>query len=290
MSEAGSMSMDEILKAVGTLPSLPGAVVEIMRSIEDPGTSSTTLAKQIEADLGSLTSVLRLVNSSRYATRGTVSTVSQAVVLLGFNEIRNLVCVVGVADYFQKIGASFFDYQQFRDHSIGVGSAAKSLAKHAGVNPDSAFVAGMLHDLGQLALAAAAPSEFRKVVDFQAQHDCNICDAEQAVIGMDHAKVGAHLARLWQLPEEICEAIERHHQAPGAYTPTFALADLTHLSEVLAHALELGGGERVPLLSEDAMRRTGLSMRLVKESLGKIEDEYIAYLQMLNVNRLPPTA
>lgn len=286
MSESRAMSLDEVLHAVGTLPCLPGAVVEIMRSLEDPDTSSIALAKQIESDLGSLTSVLRLVNSSRYATRGAVSTVSQAVVLLGFNEIRNLVCVAGVANYFQKIGASFFDYQQFLCHSIGVGSASRVLSKQVGVNPDSAFVAGMLHDLGQLALAATLPNEFRRVLDFQKQHDCHISDAEQAVIGIDHAKAGAHLARLWQLPEEICEAIERHHQAPEAYTPSFTLADLTHVAEVMAHALELGGGGRVPLLSGDAMRRMGLSLRHVKASLGDIEDEYSGYLQLMNVNGL----
>ena len=91
-------------------------------------------------------------------------------------------------------------------------------------------------------------------------------------------------------PEEICEAIERHHQAPEAYTPSYPLADLTHVSEVLAHALELGGGGRVPLLSEDAMRRMGLTMRQVQESLGKVEDEYHGYLQMLSLNGLPSTA
>ncbi|MDP2401444.1 MAG: HDOD domain-containing protein, partial [Actinomycetota bacterium] len=228
-----------------------------------------------------LTSVLRLVNSSRYTARGSVSTASQAVVLLGFNVIRNLVCAVGVADYFQKNGASSFDYEQFLRHSAGVGSIAKSLATHVGMSPDTTFVAGMLHDLGQLALAATLPDEYRMVMDHQMLHGCHISEAEQAVIGMDHSHIGAHLARLWHLPEEICEAIERHHQTPEDYAPSSPMADLVHVSEVLAHALELGTSGQVPLLSEGAMHRIGLSMLQIKQSFGRIEEEYGDILQMM---------
>lgn len=283
MSTAHIMSKDEILNAAGALPSLPKAVTGLMRTIADESATSSMLAKQIEADTGLLTSVLRLVNSPRYMARGGISTASQAVVVLGFNAIRNLVCVAGVAEYFQKNGAGVFDHEQFLRHSAGVGCAAKLLAMHAGQDQDVAFAAGMLHDLGQLALAATAPGEFRMVLDYQKKNDCLISEAEQAVIGMDHTQIGAHLANIWNLPAEICEAIEYHHQVAGSCSLHSPIADLVHVAEVLAHAMELGSIDQVPPLSDSAMLRLGLSLAQVEQSFGEIEAEYNDYAQMLGV-------
>lgn len=283
MSAACPISRDEILKAVGALPSLPKAVAGIMRMIEDESTTSAMLAKQIEADTGLLTSVLRLVNSSYYAARGGISTASQAVVVLGFDAIRNLVCVAGVTEYFQKNGGGVFDHEQFLRHSAGVGCAAKLLAKLAGQDQGVAFVAGLLHDLGQLALAATAPDAFRKVLEYQKENDCLIPEAEQAVIGVDHTQIGAHLANLWNLPAEICEAIEYHHQATDSHPPHSPIANLVHVAEVLAHAMELGTADQVPPLSDNAIMRLGLSLPQLEQHFSEIEVEYYDYAQMLGV-------
>ena len=277
------MSMDAILSAVGALPVLPKAVAEIIRTIEDENTSATMLARQIELDIGLLTSVLRLVNSSRYALRGGISSAQQAVVLLGFNTIRNLVCMVGIADYFQKNSAGTFNYAHFLRHSAGVGCIARLFAKPAGLNPDTVFVVGMLHDVGQLALAKTAPNEFDLIKDYRKTHDCHIAEAERAVMGMDHAQLGAHLASLWHLPSEICEAIEFHHHLSDSAPPS-RMADLIHVAEVLAHSLDLGSsGQWVTPLSESAMLRLGLSMQQVAQAFGKIEDEYSDCAIMLGV-------
>lgn len=283
MTTVPVMSVQEILKAVGTLPILPRAVMEIIRTIEDETTSATMLARQIELDLGLLTSVLRLVNSSRYALRGGVSSAQQAVVMLGFNTIRNLVCMVGISNYFKDNGADTFNYAHFLRHSAGVGCVAKLLAKPAAVNPDAAFVAGMLHDVGQLALAATAPNECGMAEDYRIEHDCHIADAERAVMGMDHAEIGAHLAKIWHLPAEICEAIEFHHHIWDSASPS-RMADLIHVAEVLSHALDLGAsGQRVTPLSEAAMLRLGISLEQVAQVLGKIEDEYSDFAKLLGV-------
>ncbi len=283
MNTARARSRDEILNAVGALPSLPKAVTGLMRTIEDESATSLMLARQIEADTGLLTSVLRLVNSPRYMARGGISTASQAVVVLGFDAIRNLVCVAGVADYFRKNDGGIFDHMRFLRHSAGVACAAKLLARHVDQDPEVAFAAGMLHDLGQLALAAVAPDEFRMVLDYQEQKDCLVNEAEQAVIGMDHTQIGAHLANLWNLPTEIGEAIECHHQIAGSCALHSPIADLVHVAEVLAHAMDLGYADQVPTLSDNAMLRLGLSLAQVEQSLGEIEADFNDYAQMLGV-------
>lgn len=283
MNTAPARSKEEILRAAGALPSLPKAVTGLMRTIEDENATSSMLAKQIEADTGLLGSVLRLVNSPRYMARGGISTASQAVVVLGFDAIRNLVCVAGVSDYFRKSGAGAFDHELFLRHSAGVGCAAKLLASHVEQDPDVAFAAGMLHDIGHLALAAAAPHEFGMVLDYQKEKDCLFIEAEREVIGLDHTQIGAHLADLWNLPAEICEAIEYHHQVTGSCAVHSPIADLIHVAEVLAHAMELGSSDQVPPLSDTAMLRLGLSLAQVEQSLDEIEAEYNDYAHMLGV-------
>lgn len=284
MNASSLKSSEEILKAVGTLPSLPKAVTGLMRMIEDENSTASMLAKQIEADAGLLGSILRLANSPRYMARGGIATASEAVVVLGFDAIRNLVCVAGVADYFRKNGGDgSFDHERFLRHSAGVACAAKLLAAHVGQDSETAFAAGILHDIGQLALAAAAPDEFRMVLDYQRQKDCLIVEAEHAVIGVDHTQIGVHLADQWNLPAEICEAIEYHHQSPGSCAIHSPIADLAHVAEVLAHALELGTADQVPPLSDGAMLRLGLSLAQVAPLLDEIEAEYSDYAHMLGL-------
>lgn len=282
MSDTGAMSPEAILQSVERLPSPPSAVIEIIHTLEDSDASADVLARKVEADLGLLTSVLRLVNSAHYAISGGVSSIRQAIALLGFNAIRNLVCIHGISDYFQRGGGSF-DYRHLVRHSIGVGCVARVFARSVTVNPDTAFVAAMVHDAGKFALAIAAPDEHALVLDYIQQHDCHVTGAENAVIGMDHAKIGAHLARHWNLPEEICHAVACHHQPPEDDMESSPLADLIHVADVLAHAMELGLSEQVPPLSGHAMLRLKLSLHTVARSLGKIEEEYADYAQMMNV-------
>jgi putative nucleotidyltransferase with HDIG domain len=277
------MSIENILESVGRLPSPPRAIIDIVRTLEDGDSSPETLARQIETDMGLITSVLRLVNSSLYGISGGVPSIRQAIVLLGFNAIRNLVCVHGISDYFQQTSAGKFNYENFIHHSIGVGCIAKVFAKQVSISPDTAFVAAMLHDVGQFALATTAPDQYRQIMEYKKEKNCLESDAEIAIIGIDHAKVGAHLAKHWHLPVEICNAIEFHHQPPDISSNLTSLTDLIHVGEILAHAMELGTSEQVSPLSDNAMLRLRLSLHQVATSLGKIEEEYIDYIQLMGV-------
>jgi len=283
MSIPHPMSVDKILESVGRLPSPPRAIVEIVRTLEDGDASAEVLAKQIETDPGLITSVLRLVNSSHYSISGGVPSIRHAIVLLGFNAIRNLVCVNGISDYFKQSSQNIFNYEDFIRHSVGVGCVAKVFAKSVSINPDSAFVAAMLHDVGQFALAITAPDEYRMVIDYKNTHNCRISDAETATIGIDHAKIGAHLAKHWNLPIEICSAIEFHHQPPDSVVNRAPMSDLIHVADVLSHAMELGSTEQVSPLSDNAMLRLHLSLHQVAISLGKIEEEYTDYTHMIGL-------
>lgn len=273
-----SMSIDDILRNVERLPMMPKAVMEIIRCIDDDNISIESLVEQVSHDIGLASSILKMANTHRFSMHGGIATVHDAVMLIGFKQIRDIACMVGLMDGFQQHKPTSFDYASFWRHSIGVGVCASEIARHVvnkklGLNPDVAFISGMLHDIGQLALTVAAPNEFHIAMEYRASHNCQLFEAEQAVLGMDHAQVGAHLARKWEFPQTICDAIGKHH-SPDV-PPTSPMPDLIHISEVLCHALELGSmGHIMPPLSEHALFRLNINFLQVKPYFAQIECEY----------------
>ena len=280
------MSIDDILKNVERLPAMPRIVTEIIRSIDDDNIAIDSVVHQISSDIGLSSSILKMANTHRFSMHGGIASVHDAVMLIGFKHIRDMVCMAGLMDNFPHNKAASFDYANFWRRSIAVGVCARVLAKQVlnkqfGLNPDVAFISGMLHDIGQLALTIAAPNEFHLAMDYRASHDCPLFEAEQAVFGLDHAQAGAHLARKWEFPQIICDAIEKYH-TPDA-VPTSPMADLIHVSEVLCHALEMGtSGEKVPPLSDYAMFRLNLNFLQLKPYLAQIECEYRNVTLMLD--------
>ena len=274
-------SIDDILKDVEQLPAMPKAVTEIIRCLDDDSVEIETLVKQISSDIGLATRILRLANTPHFSVHGNIATVHDAVMLVGFKEIRDMVCVVGVKESLPQSKSVAFDYAQFWRHSLGVAVCARILANLVRLSPDTAFISGMLHDIGQLALILSAPDEFRLAVDYRVSHGCQIFEAEQAVLGMDHAKAGAHLFKKWDFPQVICDAIEKHHMPDTDHT--FLMADLIHVSEVLCHALEIGNEEHaIPPLSDQAMLRLGINFNRLKPYFAQIECEYQSAILMLD--------
>lgn len=273
-------ALDNILQDIESFQSIPHTVAEIICTIDDDNTTAVMLAHKIECDLGLLSDILKLVNSTRYTVMGGVTNTKQAVVVLGFNTIRNLACTVGIVSYYRQNSGDSFDFMQFVRHSIGTACCAKVIAKRIKLNPDTAFVSGMLHDIGQLAAAVVFPDEYRMVMDYKKLHDCDIAVAEQAVLGVDHAKLGAHLVGCWNFPPEIGEGIGGHHQMIDDM-PNSRMADLLHVAEMLGHALDFGVADKVPFLNDSAMHRLGLSFQQLKPLFEEIEDEYCNIIQML---------
>ncbi len=274
-------SVDDILQKVDQLPAMSKAVIEIIRCIEDEEISIDMLTQLVSSDIGLATSMLKSANTMRFSMHGGIASVHDAVMLIGFKQIRDMVCMIGVMNSFQQDKASFFDYAAFWRRSMGVGVCARILARQAKLNPETAFITGMLHEIGQLALVVAAPNEFRFAIDFSASHDCSILEAEKTVLEMDHALIGGHLGRKWELPKVICDAISMHHSPDVA--PIAPMTDLIHVSTVLSHALELGADERImPILSDLAMARLDINLFQLKPCFAQIECEYLHVVSILD--------
>ncbi|NHQ91537.1 HDOD domain-containing protein [Janthinobacterium lividum] len=251
------LSFEHIIRQIQELPSLPVVVLELLSSMDQDDTDVHMLAQKIELDQALAAKTLRIANSSFYGMQSKVTSIPQAVSVLGFHSIRTVVTACALTGSFAPVSGGF-DFQAFWRHSLATAIAARLLAPHLRVNPETAFTAGLLHDLGTLVLVTRFPAEHALVRSYRQAHDGQMADAELAVIGIDHAQVGSALAGYWKFPETIQQAVADHHAIDRLEAGGLPLA--VHLANAVALALDLAGVDDalVPPLSPAGWRSVAL--------------------------------
>lgn len=233
--------LDKILAKVTDVPTLPASVLHVMQMIEDPLCSAADLARVIQNDPGMATKVLKLANSPFYGFRQKITSIPQAVTLLGFATLKNALLSAAVFDMF-RISGTGFDMPALWKHSVATATAAKLFAKRVRYpNSEKAFTAGLLHDVGKVMIARYLPSSLLTIV--QTVHDKNVSiyDAEQHTIGLAHPSFGAWVISRWGLPTQLVEAVEYHHH-PTRAKYAFDLAGIVYLANILTHRANIGNG------------------------------------------------
>ncbi len=259
---------------IASLPALPSVATSLLRGFDEPDADLAELARQIAADQALAARALRISNSPFYGQRGRIDSIREAVVVLGFRAVRSMVVSAAVVRSLSAVGAlQDFDGRAFWRHGVGSAVAARQLALLCGHNPESAFTAGLLHDVGQLVLAVTCPQHCAAVQAWRSAHGDAQTAAEQHVLGLTHAEAGAMLAAHWGLPARICAAIALHHSSLAAAHP---LAALVHVGDVLAHGLGLASGEdeAVPPLDDAVWDALALDSAQLSGTLGRIETEF----------------
>lgn len=274
MSQRYFLSEAQVAGKLDNLPPLPVLATEILSSFNEPDLDVDTLTRHISNDQVLAARALRIANSPFYGLSGKVTGISDAIVILGFRAVRSLVLSAAMVDSVNRIGKDQGDPRVFWRHAVAVALFARSLARFTHENPDTAFTAGLLHDMGRVVLEASFPDHYRQVQVWLEHHDQSLREAERAVIGIDHARAGELLAIKWGLPPAIAAAIGHHH-APTA-TQTATLTDICHCADVLARALELDGRSRplVPLVSNDAWERLNPDWTILGRLLQEVEADH----------------
>lgn len=264
----------QIARSVDRLPSPSAVVVDLLHHIDDEDMSSVQLARIIARDQSLVVRLLRIANSPFYGLRGRVDSIADAIAVLGLRAVRSLAAMSGVAGSLAGITPANFDTRLFWRHSIAVALAARALARHQQQPEGVAYVAGLLHDIGSLMLAASFPKHWEAVLAWVAETGSLLNVAEQEVLGSDHALIGGHLAERWHFPAPICAAITGHHR-PGDGEAN-SLTGTVHVADVLAHALDLVGdpGERVGPLDAACWARLRLDQAGACRIFAAIENEF----------------
>jgi putative nucleotidyltransferase with HDIG domain len=263
------------------LPPLPAVVVRVMQTINDPTTSAADLNRLISSDQAIASKVLRLVNSSYYGFPRRISTITHAVVILGFNTVRNLTTSLGVFNAFDSHGAqTALDRNQFWAHSIGTAVAAGVVAKRKAIPTklaEEVFVGGLLHDIGKLFLDQYFPDQYAIALKLAKAAKISIWDAEKTALGVGHALVGKRIAEKWNLPPSLTSMVTLHHQ-PAFAKESFEITAVVHAADRIAHKLALGygGDDLVPALAPEVQQWLALPPQvwdsIEQETLQKYAD------------------
>ena len=204
-----------VVDRIEELPTLPQVAAKIMKLIDDPNSSAADIHKVMSRDAALAGKMLKLVNSAFYGLPHKVSNLNQAIVLLGFNTIKSLAMSVSVFGVFGKgKGAGKFDRERFWRRSVGSACIYRVLARKVKtVDPETAFVAGLLHDLGKLVMDQYAAEDLAKVIEEAEFRKCAFVDAERSVLTTDHSAIGAWLVQRWGFPDVLVDWVQNHHTA-----------------------------------------------------------------------------
>lgn len=231
-------SVSDVLDHIQKLPSMPSIVMEILDSFDNENVNLTTMANKIARDQAIVARVMRVANSSFFGLSGKISSIFEAVSVLGFNNLRGLVMAAGIINALPRPEQGF-DWTIFWRHSIRTAVCAKVLAKRVGLSPETAFTAGLLHDIGKLVIGVYFPQAFAKAHESDDGSSAETLKAERTALGMDHAALGGEMAKRWHFPLEVREAVELHHTETSAGEKR-TLADVIYIANLLAHALDDG--------------------------------------------------
>lgn len=232
--------VEQILRS-DRLPTLPVVAVQLLCLTASDEVSCADIAVLISQDVSLSVRVLRVVNSSFYSFNQEVTTITQAVSLLGLNAVRSLVlsfCFMGMDGY----SHTYFDFKKFWQRSVVAAIAAKLILEHVeGSNPEEILVSGLLQNLGEFILALILPDEYRPVYDKLQDGQWVDSVAEKKILTVDHAQIGYEVAKSWGFPSHLCLTILYHHR-PNLYegdcSATQQSLTAIYLSSVLLQILE----------------------------------------------------
>jgi HD-like signal output (HDOD) protein len=239
---------------LSNLPPLPAVVLRIIEIVNREDSSASELNRLISLDQGLSTRLLRIVNSAYYGFPRRISTVTHAIVILGFNAVRNLVLGVSAFDMLsRKHGTAGLNREHFWKHSVAAAMAASIIVEkrhtRASAATEESFLSGLLHDVGQLFLDCYFPTQYAVAVAYADRESVPSVEAERRLLGIDHAMVAQRVAEAWNFPPSLAGVLGGHHD-PDPSSPMFDGTAVVHAADWLAWCVGMGSAsvERGPQL------------------------------------------
>ena len=273
------MNPPSLSELVGGAPSSLGShapvLEEIEAAMESPQCSLVTLGEAVEKDPDLTARLLRLGNSSFYGFSSRLATVTEAISLIGVQQVQDLIIASSIVEQFAWVSEEFVSMGSFWRHSLACGIGARLLAMERRLpKADKFFVAGLLHDVGRLVLFARAPQAAQEIFRLYQREHLLLREAETRVLGYDHQQIASVLLQLWKFPLNIVQAVAHHHH-PTASQVAREEAAVVHLSDHLVNAMQIGSsGERhVPPLSTLAWEILRLPTEVLSSVVAGIDEQ-----------------
>jgi len=257
------------LRECKNLPTLPGIVSKLTKMADDPDTTTEQMGRVISKDHILAAKLLKLVNSAFYGFPQRISSLSSAIILLGFSVVKSLI-----------ISASIFEFMEDQDvelweHSLGCAVVCNVLAKRLGVDdPEEVSTAGLIHDIGKVAIKMELPKEYAQINEMMVRKKVSMRVAEAEILGFDHAEAGGWLTRSWNLPKKLVEPIKSHHD-PRMAKEEQLTSSIIHFSDILIRGMGYvhAADRKVPPLNKRAWDLLDLSPVDLDEIIAEVEEK-----------------
>lgn len=277
-------SLDQLIKEAGKLPPIPQAVQKALAIIQNPDVDATQLSRIIETDQVLAAHVLRWSNSAYFGMMSGISTVKQAIVVLGLNKIQELIMTHGVSELMKsQLPGYELRNGDLWQHAVGTAIGAKLISKQQHLKIDEeAYAAGLLCDIGKVIF-----EKLLRDTDISQTNarQYSFLDIERNTFGVDHAQLGSEIARLWELPEYLASVIAHHHTPLEAGTHSL-IASAVHVADSTMMLLGIGigvDGLNYPLDLE-ALKQLNLTGADLMQLMEKISEQLSKAKELINID------
>ena len=242
MTKGAIQVIENIIDQVQSLPTLPSLALDVMMMAENPESSLADIALILQKDPAIASKILKIANSAFYGYRRKINNLQSALLILGLREVKTIVLGVSIVNLFKSSNPEEgYNHHFLWMHSAVVAQIARSLAFKTSLFDLEleAFSFGLIHDIGNIVLDQFRHHDFLKVIQLvQKEGDLTFLEAENRILGVNHAQIGGWLAHKWLFPLELAEAIEYHHN-PQESKHSHTLASLAHIADIFCKAKDL---------------------------------------------------
>jgi len=276
---------EQIIDTIPSLPSLPSASSEVIRLVRDPDVPNAKIAQTIEYDPSLTTNVLRLANSAYFGFVHKVGTVKEALFRLGTHRVFQMVVAATIGKMAQTPLRGYdLSGGDLWDHLIGTAIGSTKLAEALALKPpDYVFTAALTHDIGKIVLGTFIEVNATSIISLAHEEKISFEEAEQRILGIDHAEVGAMLLEHWNMPSNLVEVVRWHHQ-PENITGDPLVVNLVHAANVTC--LMAGVGASLDALTyrpkHDVMSQLGLDTGILEKVVFEIINELLSVRKLFN--------
>jgi HD-like signal output (HDOD) protein len=262
----------KIMDSIKSIPPMNQVIDKARKVIENPDSSFEELATLIEKDQALAVNVIKIANSAYYRRVTAVSSIKEAVVVLGFETLDELITIACVSPHLHK---RLRGYDMKADsvwwHSLASASGAKIIARMTDpALENEAFTAGLIHDVGKLVLDRYVYERKDNFIEHMSDDQVTFYDAEKGILGFDHAEIAEKICKKWNFPKPITTAIKYHHN-PWA-SRNSELSYIVHASDQIAAWAEIGAEDLMLDISDELLERLGLRVEDVEQIIADVTE------------------